>query len=140
MKFFKDGLKLIAIMYIFILSKILLQLVFGYVFSIETDIKFYKIYNIQKSIYTVDYVLLLAILYECIIFVIAYFLFFSILYFIVVKYGNKLWIHSIYFSSIYIIIIFTINNRMADFNIFYLSMMFILGILNWYLFKKWIML
>ncbi len=127
-------------MYIFILSKILLQLVFGYVFSIETDIKFYKIYNIQKSIYTVDYVLLLAILYECIIFVIAYFLFFSILYFIVVKYGNKLWIHSIYFSSIYIIIIFTINNRMADFNIFYLSMMFILGILNWYLFKKWIML
>ena len=140
MKFFKDGLKLIAIMYIFILSKILLQLVFGYVFSIETDIKFYKIYNIQKSIYTIDYVLLLAILYECIIFVIAYFLFFSILYFIVVKYGNKLWIHSIYFSSIYAIIIFAINNRMDDFNIFYLSMMFILGILNWYLFKKWIML
>ncbi len=140
MKLFKDGLKLIVIMYIFILSKILLQLVFGYVFSIETDIKFYKIYNIQKSIYTVDYVLLLAILYECIIFVIAYFLFFLILYFIVVNYGNKLWLHSIYFSSIYVIIIFAINNRMTDFNIFYLSMMFILGVLNWYLFKKWIML
>lgn len=140
MKLFKDGLKLIVIMYIFILSKILLQLVFGYVFSIETDIKFYKIYNIQKSVYTINYVLLLAILYECIIFVIAYFLFFFILYFIVVNYGNKLWLHSIYFSSIYVIIIFAINNRMDDFNIFYLSMMFILGVLNWYLFKKWIIL
>lgn len=140
MKFFKDGLKLIVIMYIFILSKILLQLVFGYVFSIETDIKFYKIFNIQKSVYTIDYVLFLTILYECIIFVIAYFLFFLILYFIVVNYGNKLWLHSIYFSSIYVIIIFAINYRMDDFNIFYLSMMFILGVLNWYLFKKWIIL
>jgi len=140
MKFFKDGLKLITIMYVFILSKIILQLVLGYVFSIETDIKFYKIYNIQRSVYTIDYVLFLTILYECVIFVIAYFLFFLILYFIVLNYGNKLWLHSIYFSSIYIIIIFAINNRMTDFNIFYLSMMFILGILNWYLFKKWIML
>ncbi|VFB02561.1 Uncharacterised protein [Chryseobacterium taihuense] len=140
MKLFKDGLKLIVIMYIFILSKILLQLVFGYVFSIETDIKFYKIFNIQKSVYTIDYVLFLTILYECIIFVIAYFLFFLILYFIVVNYGNKLWLHSIYFSSIYVIIIFAINYRMDDFNIFYLSMMFILGVLNWYLFKKWIIL
>ncbi len=50
MKILNNLLKLVAIMYIFILFKNILQLIFGYLFSTETDIKFYKIYNIQRTV------------------------------------------------------------------------------------------
>lgn len=140
MRFLKNCLKLIGIMYIFILSKNFFQLVFGYIFSSETDIKFYKIYNIQKSAYTIDLIFLLMLLYECFIFVYIYFFIFLILYFVVLNYGNRLWIHLIYFSSIYVLIIFSVSNIKTEFNIFCLLIMIILGILNWWMFEKWIKL
>lgn len=134
MRFFKNLPKLVAIMYIFILFKNLLQLVFGYLFTSATDIKFYKIYNIQQSIYSVDIVIILMILYECLIYGFIYFGIFLFLYFIILNYGNNLFIHTIYLIVIYCLVVLAVGG----FNIFYLIIMIVLGILNWMLFKKWI--
>lgn len=121
-------------MYIFILSKNVLQLIFGYLFTSETDIKFYKIYNIQKSIYSVDTVIILMILYECLIFGYIYFGIFLILYFFILNYGNKLFIQIVYLIVIYCLIAFSVD----EFNIFYLIIVILLGIVNWLLFKRWV--
>lgn len=127
--------KLIAIMYIFILLKNILQLILGYLFSTETDIKFYKIYNIQKSVYTLDFAIFLMLTYEFFLFALIYLLIFLILYFFTKRCGNKLWIHTVYFLILYSLVILMTKD---NFNIFYLIIMIIAGMLNWFLFKKWI--
>ncbi|PIF45736.1 hypothetical protein CLU96_2747 [Chryseobacterium sp. 52] len=120
-------------MYIFILFKNALQLIFGYLFTSATDIKFYKIYNIEESIYPIEFVIILMLLYECLIYGFIYFGIFLILYFFVLTYGNKLFIHIIYLIVMYCLIVFGVD----EFNIFFLLIMIISGILNWWLFKKW---
>lgn len=138
MRSLNNILKLVGIMYCAIIIKNVLQLVFGYLFTSTTDIKFYKIYNIQQSIYSLDTVIILMILYECCIYALIYFAVFLILYFITLNYGNKLLIHIIYLVIIYCLIILTVGIVKEEFNIFYLLIMIILGTLNWWLFKKWI--
>ncbi|MFZ4930607.1 hypothetical protein [Chryseobacterium sp. Mn2064] len=135
MKFSKAIPKLIGTMYIFIFFKNILQLLFGYLFSENTDIKFYKIYAISKTPYGLDFILLLVLTYECLLFALIYFCVFSILYFITVKYGNTLWIHIVYFMSIYSVIVLATH---TEFDIYFSLIMIISGILNWWLFKKWI--
>ncbi len=133
MKVLNNLPKLVAIMYIFILFKNILQLIFGYLFSTETDIKFYKIYNIQRTVYSLDFVILLMLIYECFLYVLIYLLIFLMLYFITKRYGNKPWIHIGYFIILYSLVILMTKD---DFSIFYLIIMIIAGILNWLLFKK----
>jgi hypothetical protein len=135
MRFSKAIPKLIGTMYIFILFKNILQMLLGYIFSENTDIKFYKIYNISKTVYGLDFILLLVLTYECFLFVLIYFFIFSILYLITVKYGNALWIHTVYWMGIYTITVLVTG---SEFNIYFYMIMAFSGILNWWLFKKWI--
>lgn len=135
MKSFQNILRLVIIAYIFILVKNIFQLFFGYLFTSETDIKFYKIYNIQKSNYGLDYVLILIFLYEFLIFSILYFLTFLCLYFLTSFFGNKFWMHALYLIAIYLAIIFA-RNEIKEFNIPFFVIILLLSVLNWFLFKK----
>lgn len=135
MKSFQNILRLVMIVYIFILVKNIFQLSFGYVFTSETDIKFYKIYNIQKSNYGLDYVIILIFLYEFLVFSILYFLTFLCLYFLTSFFGNKFWIHVLYLIAIYLAIIFA-GNEIKDFNIPFFVIILLLSVLNWFLFEK----
>ena len=61
--------KLIGIMYISISLKNILQIFLGYL-SIENDIKIYKIYNIKNTVYSLEYIFQLIIIYDYFIFAI----------------------------------------------------------------------
>jgi hypothetical protein len=129
--------KLIGVMYISIFLKNILQLFLGYLFSTDTDIKIYKVYDIKKSSYTLDYVIELMLLYDFFIFVtIAYLWIYLSLYLIITLIGNKLWFHIIYTIVIYLITILFFDHFHP--NILFIIITILLGMLNWYLFKRWI--
>ena len=128
--------KLIGIMYISISLKNLLQIFLGYL-SIENDIKIYKIYNIKNTVYSLEYIFQLIIIYDYFIFaIIAYFWVFIILFFLTKKIGNKLWIHISYSLSIYLLAITYYDP--FHYNILFIFITIFLGYVNWWLFKKWI--
>ena len=128
--------KLIGIMYISISLKNILQIFLGYL-SIENDIKIYKIYNIKNTVYSLEYIFQLIIIYDYFIFaIIAYFWVFIILFFLTKKIGNKLWIHISYSLSIYLLAITYYDT--FHYNILFIFITIFLGYVNWWLFKKWI--
>ena len=128
--------KLIGIMYISISLKNILQIFLGYL-SIENDIKIYKIYNIKNTVYSLEYIFQLIIIYDYFIFaIIAYFWVFIILFFLTKKIGNKLWIHISYSLSIYFLAITYYDP--FHYNILFIFITIFLGYVNWWLFKKWI--
>ena len=128
--------KLIEIMYISISLKNILQIFLGYL-SIENDIKIYKIYNIKNTVYSLEYIFQLIIIYDYFIFaIIAYFWVFIILFFLIKKIGNKLWIHISYSLSIYLLAITYYDP--FHYNILFILIAIFLGYVNWWLFKKWI--
>ena len=128
--------KLIGIMYISISLKNILQIFLGYL-SIENDIKIYKIYNIKNTVYSLEYIFQLIIIYDYFIFaIIAYFWVFIILFFLTKKIGNKLWIHISYSLSIYLLAITYYDP--FHYNILFILIAIFLGYANWWLFKKWI--
>jgi hypothetical protein len=128
--------KLIGIMYISISLKNILQIFLGYL-SIENDIKIYKIYNIKNTVYSLEYIFQLIIIYDYFIFaIIAYFWVFIILFFLTKKIGNKLWIHISYSLSIYLLAITYYDP--FHYNILFIFITIFLGYVNWWLFKKWI--
>ena len=128
--------KLIGIMYISISLKNILQIFLGYL-SIENDIKIYKIYNIKNTVYSLEYIFQLIIIYDYFIFaIIAYFWVFIILFFLTKKIGNKLWILISYSLSIYLLAITYYDP--FHYNILFIFITIFLGYVNWWLFKKWI--
>ena len=135
--FLKNVFKLIGIMYISIGLKNILQILFGTLFSSETDIKVYKIYSFVESVYSIDFIIKLILLYDFFIFVVlAYFWIYLLLYFIIAKFNNKLWLH-ISFTFIVFILIITYFDPF-HYNILFYIITVILGYLNWWLFKKWL--
>lgn len=135
MKSYQNIFRLVIIVYIFILVKNILQLFFGYLFTSDTDIKFYKIYNIQKSNYGFDYVATLIFLYEFLVFSVLYFLTFIGLYLLTSFFGNKFWIHVLYLIVIYLAIIVA-GHEIKEFNIPFFVIILLLSVLNWFLFEK----
>lgn len=131
--------KLIGIMFISISLKNALQIFLGTLTNYSEVTKPYRLVNINNRI-TFDTKishLKLIFLYDFILFAsIAYFWLFLILYLLVKKFGNKLWIH---FSYTILIYIFTITYFYPfNYNIIFIFITIILGYANWYLFKKWI--
>ncbi len=123
--------KLIGIMYISISLKNILQIFLGYL-SIENDIKIYKIYNIKNTVYSLEYIFQLIIIYDYFIFaIIAYFWVFIILFFLTKKIGNISYSLSIYLLAI------TYYDPF-HYNILFIFITIFLGYVNWWLFKKWI--
>ncbi len=119
-------------MYIFLIVKNILQILFGLLTS-YTDVEPYTIYNIKQSSFS----LAIIIFYDFFAFVIMIYIWaFLLLYLIILEYKNKMWIHMVYSVIIYLLAIFTFNK--GEINDFFIFISILLGILNWYLFKKWI--
>jgi len=137
MKLSNNLLRLVGIMYIAIIVKNILQLLFGYLSNSESDIKLYKLYNLQESNYSYAFLIQLIFIYDFIfVAVFVYFPLYLILFLIVKVYGNKFWFQILYILVIYILTIYYFDN--GNVNIFFIIITILLGILNWYLFKKWI--
>ncbi len=128
----KNTVILIGIMYIFLIVKNILQILFGLLTSF-TNVEVYTIYNIKQSTFS----LAIVIFYDFFAFVIMIYIWaFLLLYLIILEYKNKMWIHMLYSVIIYLLAIFIFNK--GEINDFFIIISILLGILNWYLFKKWI--
>lgn len=128
----KNILKLIGIMYIFLVVKNILQVSLG-LFTTLTDIEMYTIYNIHHSAYS----LAVIIFYDFFAFVMMIYIWaFLFLYLIILEYKNKIWIQILYSVTIYLLAIFIFNK--GEINDWFIIISVILGISNWWMFEKWI--
>ncbi|EFK36212.1 Uncharacterised protein [Chryseobacterium gleum] len=137
MKLLNNILKLIVIMYFGILAKNILQLTLGYLSNSENDIKLYKLYNLQESNYSYDFLLQLIFIYDFLFLAVIFYLpLYLILYLIVARFGNKVWLQIFYLITIYLLIIYFLGQ--SNFNYLFIIITTLIGLLNWFLFKKWI--
>ncbi len=124
-------------MYIAIIFKNILQLVFGYLSNSESDIKLYKLYNLQDSIYSYTFLFQLIFIYDLLFLVVVLYLPLYLILFLIVKvYGNKFWLQILYVVGLYILTIYFLDN--GNFNTLFIVITVLIGMLNWYLFKRWI--
>jgi len=124
-------------MYISISIKNILQLVLGHFFSSDTDIKVYKIYNLEKTVYSLKFVTLQIFVYDFIVFAsFAYSLIYLVLYSVVSLIGNKLWFHIGYTVTVYLLTVFYFDH--FQINVLFIIIALFLGYSNWWTFKKWI--
>lgn len=121
-------------MYIAIVVKNILQLVFGYLSNSESDIKLYKLYNLQDSTYSYVFLFQLIFIYDFLFLAVSTYLPLYLILFLIVKvYGNKFWLHILYVFGIYMLAIYFFNN--GNFNRLFILITILLGTLNWYLLK-----
>lgn len=135
MKSSNNLLKLVGIMSIAIIVKNILQLVFGYLSNSESDIKLYKLYNLQDSNYTYVFLIQLVFIYDFFLAVFIYLPLYLILFLIVKTYGNKFWFQIFYTLCIYLLTVCFFDN--GKLNYLFMIITILLGVHNWYLFKKW---
>jgi hypothetical protein len=137
MKLLNNIPKLIVITYFGILAKNILQSILGYLSNSESDIKLYKLYNLQESNYSYGYLIGLIFVYDFLFLAIIFYLPLNlILYLIIIKFGNKIWLQLFYTLGIYLITIYFFDN--GDFNYYFIIIALSMGLLNWYLYRKWI--
>lgn len=137
MKSLNNLLKLVGIMYIAIIVKNIFQLVFGYLSNSESDIKIYKLYNLQDSNYSYVFLIQLIFIYDFLFLAVSIYLpAYMILFLIIKVYGNKFWIQILYILGIYMLTIYFFDH--GNFNILFIITAILIGALNWYLFKRWI--
>lgn len=137
MKRLNNIFKLTVIMYFGILSKNILQLILGYLSDSESDIKLYKLYNLQESNYSYGFLLQLIFIYDFLFLAVIFYLpLYLILYLIIIRYGNKVWLHIFYPVAIYLLVIYFFSR--SNFNDLFIFITILVGLLNWYLFKKWL--
>ncbi|WP_169236351.1 hypothetical protein [Chryseobacterium antibioticum] len=137
MKLLNNVPNLIATMYFGITAKNILQLILGYLSNSESDIKLYKLYNLQESSYSYGFLLQLILIYDFLFLAITFYLpLYLILYLIVVKFGNKIWIQIFYTLGVYLVIVYFFDKN--NLNNLFVFITILTGILNWYMFRKWI--
>ena len=91
-------------MYCAIFIKNIFQLLFGYLSGAENDIKLYKLYNLQDSSYSYNFLIQLILIYDFLLLVIPLYLPIYVILFLIVKvYGNNLWFQVLYVLGIYIV-------------------------------------
>lgn len=136
MKLLNNIFKLIVIMYFGILSKNTLQLILGYLSNSESDIKLYKLYNLQESNYSYGFLLRLIFIYDFLFLAIIFYLpLYLILYLFITAFGNKVWLQIFYPVAIYLLVIYFLG--ISSFNYLFIFITILVGLLNWCLFKKW---
>lgn len=136
MKLLNNIFKLIVIMYFGILSKNTLQLILGYLSNSESDIKLYKLYNLQDSNYSYGFLLRLIFIYDFLFLAIIFYLpLYLILYLFITAFGNKVWLQIFYPVAIYLLVIYFLG--ISSFNYLFIFITILVGLLNWCLFKKW---
>lgn len=137
MKLLNNIPKLIGIMYSAIIVKNIFQLILGYLSDAENDIKLYKLYNLQESSYSYGFLFQLIFIYDFLFLAVTfYFPIYLILYLAVIRFGNKIWIQIFYIFAIYFTIVYFFDK--SNFNYLFIFIVILIGLLNWYSFKKWI--
>lgn len=126
--------KLIGVTYIFICLKTVFQILFATVFITDGYLKFYSLR--EENIYSFKYILWFTILYDFFILSLFHIAIFLLLYYIVKIFGNKIWIQVFYISLIYSSAMFIKEH--GTFHIEYVIIPILLGLANWWMFKKWI--
>ncbi|PIF44416.1 hypothetical protein CLU96_1384 [Chryseobacterium sp. 52] len=136
MKFVKNFPKLILATFFFIFAKNLLQIFFGVIFN-STNKQYDSLILINPlnfSDSTLKLYILYFFLYEMLIIGLSvYLLLYNILFFIIKRFGNKLSLQILYLLLIYNVSIIFFNTPI---NFFCILIVVILGVLNWYIFKK----
>lgn len=123
-------------MYFGVLSKNILQLILGYLSNSESDIKLYKLYNLQESNYSYGFLFQLIFIYDFLFLAVIFYLpLYLILYLIITRFGNKVWLQIFYPVAIYLLAIYFLGR--SSFNYLFILITILVGLLNWYLFKKW---
>lgn len=124
-------------MYCAIFIKNIFQLLFGYLSGAENDIKLYKLYNLQDSSYSYNFLIQLILIYDFLLLVIPLYLPIYVILFLIVKvYGNNLWFQVLYVLGIYIVAVCFFDS--GKFNILFIIIIVLIGLFNWYAFKNWI--
>lgn len=124
-------------MYFGIIAKNFMQLILGYLFNSECDIKLYKLYNLQESNYSYDFLLQLIFIYDFLFLAVIFYLpLYLILYLIITRYGNKVWLQISYTVTIYLLVIYFFGK--SHFNYLFIFITILIALLNWFSFKKWI--
>ncbi|RNA62667.1 hypothetical protein D1631_12350 [Chryseobacterium nematophagum] len=133
----KNILKVIGIMYCAIFVKNVFQLVLGYFSNSPNDIKLYKLYNLSQSNYSYGFLIQLIVIYDFILFAISvYFPIYLILYLLINSGGNKIGLQISYMLIMYLVVNYFFNNGNCD--ILFVIITIVIGLLNWFLFKKWV--
>jgi hypothetical protein len=138
MKFIKNLPKLFLTTIIFIFVKNILQVFFGVItnsYNKEYD-SLILINPLNFTGSTPKFYLFYFVLYELLIIgVSAYLLLYTCLFFIIRRFGNKISVQILYLLLAYYIAILFFNTQI-DF--FCVLIAVILGLMNWYIFKKYI--
>ncbi|CAA7387172.1 hypothetical protein CHRY9393_01479 [Chryseobacterium fistulae] len=124
-------------MYCAIFVKNVFQLVLGYFSNSSNDIKLYKLYNLSQSNYSYGFLIQLIVIYDFILLAISvYFPIYLILYLLINNVGNKIGLQISYILILYLVVNYFFNN--GNWDILFVIITIIIGLLNWFLFKKWV--
>lgn len=138
MKFFENFPKLILTIITFVFVKNILQIFFG-IISNSPNRQYDSLILINPLNFTgatLKFYIFYFFLYEIVIIgSSAYLLLYICLFLLIKRFGNKLIIQILYFLIMYNIAIIFFNTQI---NFLCLLIAIILGILNWYIFKKYI--
>lgn len=128
--------KLIGVTYISICLINALQILFATVFITDGYLKFYSLR--EENAYSLKIILFYILLYEFFILFLFYFVIYLVLYYIIKIFGNRIWIPIVYIAVIYSSVMFVKEH--GDFHIEYVIIPVLLGVANWWMFKKWLKL
>lgn len=139
MKIIDNLPKIFSITLIFITAKSIFQFIFGTLINAPIH-PFDSLNIINGTSYSMDHFIsyfYYYLLYEIIIFgTVFYFWMFVLLFFLIKKFGNKISLQILYLLIIYIFAVQIFNNEKVD--IYPVLIVILLGLLNWWMFKKWI--
>ncbi len=128
--------KLIGVTYISICLINALQILFATVFITDGYLEFYSLR--EENDYSLKIILFYILLYEFFIIFLFYFAIYLVLYYIIKIFGNRIWIPIVYIAVIYSYVMFVKEH--GDFHIEYVIFPILLGVANWWMFKKWLKL
>lgn len=139
MKIIEKLPKIFLMTIIFIFVKNLLQIFFGIIINSPAQpfdtLNLINVFNFTKDSFEIY--IFYFFLYEIIIFGGAFYLWmYVLLFFIISKFGNRITLQVLYLLLIYIFSVQIFNDEKVAF--YPVLIVIILGILNWWLFKKWI--
>jgi hypothetical protein len=138
MKFADNIHKLLLTTIVFVFIKNILQIFFGLITSSHNK-QYDSLILINPSNFTgstLKFYLIYFFLYELLIIGIsAYFLIYICLFFTIKRFGNKISLQILYLLFLYNIAILFFN---VEINFFCIVIVLALGLMNWYVFKKFI--